>query len=466
MIAAIDTAGRAVLFAGVTVIIALMGMLLLGVSFLYGVAVAAALAVLLTMIAALTAAAGAADALRRANRARRSPRRASAPPEAGTATHARPAFWFRWSGSSSGDPLAVAPRSRRSRSCSCCVAAPARAAPRLQRRRQRPGRTTTRKAYDLLAEGFGPGFNGPLAGGRHAPASGRKAALGRAVVDAQRANPASRRSRRRSCQPDGSTAVFQPTRRTSPQAAATTELLDHMRDDVLPPVESATGATVLRRRHHRDFDRLRRRRSAEKLPLFIGVVVLLSALLLMIVFRSLVIPLKARVDEPALHRRRLRADRRRLPVGLAGRPVRRRAPARSISFFPVLLFAIVFGLSMDYEVFLMSRIHEEWTHGRDGRRAVSDGPGPDRPRDHRRGGDHGLRLPLVHARRRPGDQAVRPQPRRAVFLDAFVVRSLLLPATLELLGRVTWMLPSWMERRLPHLAIEPPEPQVEAQEAG
>jgi RND superfamily putative drug exporter len=135
------------------------------------------------------------------------------------------------------------------------------------------------------------------------------------------------------------------------------------------------------------------------------------------------------------------------------------------SFIPVMLFAIVFGLSMDYEVFLISRIHENWVHERDPTRAVTNGLA-----------STGrvitaaatimvcvfLSFVLIDERT---VKMFGLSLAGAVFLDAFVVRSLLVPATLELLGRATWFLPSWVERRLPHLAIEPPEPTAEA-EAG
>ena len=148
-----------------------------------------------------------------------------------------------------------------------------------------------------------------------------------------------------------------------------------------------------------------------KLPLFIGVVVLLSALLLMIVFRSLVIPLQAAVMNLLSIGAALGVIVAIFQWGWLGSLIGvQQGPIES--FIPVMLFAIVFGLSMDYEVFLVSRIHERWTQTRDNSRAVAEGLALDRPRRHRRRGDHGLRLPLVHARRRPRDQGVRPQPRQ------------------------------------------------------
>ena len=119
------------------------------------------------------------------------------------------------------------------------------------------------------------------------------------------------------------------------------------------------------------------------------------------------------------------------------------------------MFAVVFGLSMDYEVFLISRVREQWMHRDDASDAVADGIAVHRARDHRGGGDHDLRVPVVHARRRAHAQGVRLRARGGrASLDALVVRCVLLPAVLELLGRVTWWLPRWLDARLPHINIE------------
>jgi RND superfamily putative drug exporter len=196
---------------------------------------------------------------------------------------------------------------------------------------------------------------------------------------------------------------------------------------------------------------------------FIGIVVLLSALLLLIVFRSLVIPVQAALMNLLSIGASLGVIVAVFQHGWLG-GLFGVEPGPIDSFIPVMLFAIVFGLSMDYEVFLMSRIHEEWTHGREATQAVRYGLAAT-----------GrvitaaatimvcvfLSFVLIDER---VVKMFGVSLAAAVFLDAFVVRSLLVPATLELLGRTTWMLPAWMERRLPHLAIEPPEPTVEPQE--
>jgi RND superfamily putative drug exporter len=195
---------------------------------------------------------------------------------------------------------------------------------------------------------------------------------------------------------------------------------------------------------------------SSKLPLFIGVVVTLSALLLLVVFRSLVIPVQA----AAMNLLSIGAALGVVVAvfqwgwlgsvfGVTGGPID--------AFIPVMLFAIVFGLSMDYEVFLVSRVHEQWVRTRDPSRAVVAGLG-----------NTGrvitaaatimvcVFLSFVLVDIRPV-KMFGLSLATAVFLDAFVVRSLLLPAVLQLLGRATWWLPAWLDRRLPHLAIDPPD---------
>ena len=171
-----------------------------------------------------------------------------------------------------------------------------------------------------------------------------------------------------------------------------------------------------------------------KLPLFIGVVVLLSALLLLIVFRSLVIPLQAAVMNLLSIGAVARRDRRDLPVGLAGQPDRRAATGPIESFIPVMLFAIVFGLSMDYEVFLVSRIHERWTHTRDNSRAVAEGLAL----TGRVVTAAAAIMVCVFLSFMLGEDRVIKEfglsLASAVFLDALVVRCLLLPAVLHLIG--------------------------------
>ena len=151
---------------------------------------------------------------------------------------------------------------------------------------------------------------------------------------------------------------------------------------------------------------------SSKLPLFIGVVVLLSFLLLAAVFRSIVIPLMAAVmnmlSAGAAFGVLVAVFQWGWAASLFG--IDQTGPIEA--FIPVMMFAILFGLSMDYEVFLVSRIYEEWHRTGDNRLAVTRGLAGNRPHDHRGRGDHGARLRLVHPRRTGGDRDVRPRPRR------------------------------------------------------
>ena len=239
---------------------------------------------------------------------------------------------------------------------------------------------------------------------------------------------------------------------SSPQAYATTQLVHDLRDNVLPPVEKSTGAKVYVggvTAGAVDFATT----LGHKLPLFIGVVVLLSALLLLIVFRSLVIPLQAAVMN-------LLSIGASIGVIVAvfqwgwGGSVFDTSQGPIESFIPVMLFAIVFGLSMDYEVFLVSRIHERWTITRESRRAVSEGLAL----TGRVVTAAAAIMVCVFLSFMLGEDRVIKEfglsLASAVFLDALVIRCLLLPATLHLLGDVTWRIPSWLDRRLPRINIE------------
>ena len=451
-VTAMDTAGRAVLFAGSTVIIALLGMFLLGVSFLYGLAVSSAIAVLFTMLAALTALPALLSRIgERIGRGRRVRSGSDGGDGAG--------FWARWARFISRHPWPAA--------VAGLAIMLAFAIPALSMRMDLsdagndPAGTTTRKAYDLLAEGFGPGFNGPLQIVAQLPHKNDHATLGD-ISAALRDTPGVVSVSPPEVSASGRTVVYLAYPRSAPQAAATGDLVRTLRDTVLPPVARAGDTTVLvggQTAGSIDFTHV----LSGKLPLFIGVVVGLAALLLLVVFRSLVIPVQAAVMNlltigaalgvtVAVFQYGWLADL----VGVDKGPIE--------SWIPVMLFAIVFGLSMDYEVFLVSRIHEEWIKRRDPSQAVVEGVAttgrvitaaatimicvflafvllPERPVKM-----FGLSLAS------------------AVFLDAFVIRSLLLPAVLELLGRWTWWFPERLGRRLPRLpagAGQPREPVTE-----
>jgi RND superfamily putative drug exporter len=446
-IAAIDTAGRAVLFAGVTVIIALMGMMLLGLSFLYGVAMAAVVAVLFTMIAALTLLPALLTIVgRRVNRLRipglgRSP----ANPE--------DTRWFRWSREIQRRPVLSAVLSG-SLLLILCI-------PTLSLRLGTndagtdPAGTTTREAYDLLAEGFGPGFNGPFQLVAALPEKGDDTALTelRSALDEE---PGVAETTSVTLNEAGNTGVFQLYPTTSPQSEDTTELLDQIREEAIPAVEQRTGAQVHVGGINAIFEDFGTA-IADKLPLFIGVVVLLSGLLLMAVFRSVLVPLKAILMNLISIGAAFGLIVAVFQWGWGADLIGVDSTGPIISFFPIFLFSIIFGLSMDYEVFLMSRIHEEWEHRKDATEAVT----------------RGLALTgrvitaaaaimvTVFASFMIGEDRIIKLfglgLAAAVFIDAVIIRSVLVPAIMQLFGERAWWLPGWLDRILPKLHVEPAE---------
>jgi RND superfamily putative drug exporter len=488
VIQSMDTAGRAVLFAGCTVVIALLGMMLLGVDFLYGVAISASIGVLLVMLGSLTLLpallmfAGARLA-RPSRRARRKAERAGADvgdsvAAAGAAAGGTPAAggtWLRWSMFVERNPRKIAATS--------AIVMLAIAAPAIALRlgssdaANDPPSQTTHKAYELLAQGFGAGFNGPLLVAAKLPASAGAAAADAAASGgsgierlrtAVAAAPNVAAVAPAKLNPAGDVATLTVYPRSSPQAYATTQLVEHLRDKVVPAIApqnhlkvyvgGVTAGSV-------DFAKT----LGEKLPLFIGVVVLLSALLLMIVFRSLVIPLQAAVMNLLSIGASLGVIVAIFQWGWFGSLFGVQAGPIE-SFIPVMLFAIVFGLSMDYEVFLVSRIHERWAHTRENSRAVAEGLAL----TGRVVTAAAAIMVCVFLSFMLGEDRVIKEfglsLASAVFLDALVVRCLLLPAVLHLVGKRTWAIPSWLERVLPRVNIEgtvlPVQPDAQDAKAG
>jgi RND superfamily putative drug exporter len=447
-IVAINTAGRAVLFAGLTVIIALMGMWLLGISFLYGVAMAAAFAVFMTMTAALTLLPALLAWIGHRIDRLRIPgygRRAGVDDGRG--------WWYRWSNTIQRRPLVAALLSAALLLLLCVPTLSLRLG--VNDAGTDPPGTTTREAYDLLAEGFGPGFNGPFTIVAALPEKGEDQVmveLSKQLESEEGIDGVTEPS----LNPAENTAVFQIYPTTSPQSEATTELLDRVRNEVIPPFEEASGAQIHVGGINAIFEDFGRA-IADKLPLFIGVVVLLSALLLMTVFRSLWVPLKAVVMNllsiGAAFGLVVAVFQWGWGLGLLG--IEGTGPI--ISFFPIFLFAIVFGLSMDYEVFLMSRIHEEWEHTKDATKSVTEG----------------LALTgrvitaaaaimiTVFASFILGDDRIIKLfgvgLAAAIFIDAVIIRSVLVPAIMQILGARAWYFPAWLDRILPRVHVEAEE---------
>ncbi|MFD5900743.1 MMPL family transporter [Streptomyces microflavus] len=436
---ALDAAGRTVFFAGCTVIIALLGLVALGLGSLQGVALALALTVLTTMAASLVLlpALLAFFGTRIQRHVLKHAARAAAKGKVEGS---------RWRS------LAAAVQRRPLPSLMVAVLALlALSAPALGMRLgfadagNDPVTSTSRQAYDLLAEGFGPGFNGPLvvlAQGDEAAGRAVQAGLAKAegVAAASPAMPSQ----------DGALSTVIVFPETAPQDARTTELVHRLRDEVAPGLERDTGAEILvggATAASQDFAET----VSQRLPLFVAVVVGLSSLLLMLVFRSVLIPLKAALLNLLSISAALGAMTLVFQEGWFGVQ-----PGPIEAFLPVLIFAIVFGLSMDYEVFLISRIHEEWERTKDHSLAVREGLATTGKVITAAGA---IMIVVFGAFMLSTDRMLQQFGLGlavAILVDALVIRCLIVPAAMQLLGRWAWWLPAPLARRLPKVALERP----------
>jgi RND superfamily putative drug exporter len=490
--AAMDTAGRAVVFAGVTVVVSLLGMLLIGLEFIAGLGIGAATTVAVTMVASVTLlpallgfaghrlevtrwrgviaaglvalalfglglsidpllfalplalvvlVAGFAVAPLR----RELPRRAPKP--------ARETLPYRWSRVIQAHP--------RVSLLAGGLVLVVLAAPVLSLRLGFSDEgnfaetSTTRQAYDLLAEGFGPGFNGPLVVAVTLDDPDDLAVLP-TLVEAIDADPGvSFVSAPFPNDPDAAqAALIQVIPTTSPQDEATSELVERLRAEVIAPAVVGTGVTVFltgATAASIDFTAF----LSDRLVVFIGVVLLLSFVLLMMVFRSLLVPLKAVIMNVlsiaaaygvvvAIFQWGWLSSL----FGVESAPIE--------PFVPMMMFAIVFGLSMDYEVFLLSRVKEEFVRTGDARTSVADGLAATA---HVITAAAAIMIVVFGAFLLEDDRIIKMFGvglAVAVFLDATLVRMLLVPATMELLGARNWWLPAWLDRILPSLDVEGP----------
>jgi RND superfamily putative drug exporter len=445
---AINTSGRAVLFAGTTVCIAMLGLIALGVSFFYGMAIGVAVAVSMTMIASLTLL----PALLSFLGLKVLPRRQRRALRAGTYVPSeRVGFWARWAQLVSHRKLALG--------VGAAGLIVALAIPFFSMRMGRadqgndPAGTTTRTGYDLIAKGFGVGYNSTFTLVVNGPDAQQLAErVGSAVRTVDDVDPTSVYVPAQPLMDDIALVSLKSV--TSPQDAATTDLVHHLRNDVLPPLYDGTadhvyvyGQTAV----YTDFTHV----LASKMPYFIGAVVLLSFLLLMIAFRSLLVPLTAALMNlfaagasfgviVAIFQWGWGAEA--LGIGKGG-PIE--------AFAPVLFFAILFGLSMDYQVFLVSRMHEEWVHTKSSRRAITVGQAET-------GGiitAAAIIMIAVFSGFVLGDNRVVKLIgiglASAIFIDAFILRTILVPAMMHLLDRFNWYFPKWLDRITPRVSFEP-----------
>ncbi|WP_326797503.1 MMPL family transporter [Streptomyces sp. NBC_01808] len=443
-ITAMDSAGRSVFFAGCTVLLALLGLTALGLGSIQGMALSVALTVLMTMIASLTLLPALLSIFgkrfARQFLARAEKRKAKGKSQDGER-------WRKLATAVQKRPLAAL--------LTAAVLLGALAFPALSIRLgfndagNDPSDSTSRQAYDLLSDGFGPGFNGPLLvvtdggdGSAEEAATAAAQTLGETEGVAAAVPPMPT--------PDGEAATVLVYPVTSPQDEETTELVGTLRDDVLPGLTADNGAEYFvggGTAASEDYAG----KLADRMPLFMIIVVGLAIVLLMAVFRSILIPLKAAFLNllsigAALGVMKLVFQDGRF--GFEGGPIE--------AYVPVMIFAIVFGLSMDYEIFLISRMHEEWVNSKDG----------DPSRAVREGLAHtgsvitaaGSIMIVIFA-------AFVLSPTRmlqqsglafavAIFVDAVIIRCMIVPAAMELMGKRAWWLPAPLAKILPKVELE------------
>jgi putative drug exporter of the RND superfamily len=445
-LAALVTAGRAVLFAGTVVVISILGMLLMGFAFVEGLAVGSAATVLVTMLASVTL----------------------LPAVIGFAGHnidrwrlpwfhrgeddPRASIWFRWSRLLQRRPLIPA--------VAGLLVLLVLAIPVLDMRLgfadAGSGDTTrsSRRAYDLLSQGFGPGFNGPLllAADLSNPTAGEQLeALTQTIGETEGVVAASPPIVNEA----GDAAVITVFPTTSPQDEATTDLVQNLREEVIPRAMEGTDTPVLvggLTASVIDFSEV----NGERLPILIAVVIAVSFLLLVVVFRSILVPLKAAIMNL-------------LSIGAAygvivaifqwgwGKDllgIESTAPIEA--WAPMMLFTILFGLSMDYEIFLLSRIREEYVGTRDNALAVANGLATTaRVITAAAAIMITVFLSFVFGFDERAIKLFGMGLAVAIFVDATIVRMVLVPATMELLGDANWWFQKWLDRIVPKISIEP-----------
>jgi RND superfamily putative drug exporter len=439
VVESMTTAGRAVVFAGFTVMVSVLGMLLMGLNFLHGLAIGTSLAVVIAVLAAITllpALLGFAGfTIDKFKVGRRKP-------------STREGMWHRWARVVQRRPAVIAILG-----FTVLVVV---ALPMLSLRlgsadasNDKAG-TTTYEAYQLIASGFGPGTNGPILVVARTP-NGSAAQLPK-LIETLRATPGVASVTPPRPNPAGTAALATLFSKTGPQSVTTEQLVHHLRNDVVPAATNGTGLVVNlggQTASSIDFSDV----IGNRLPIFIGAVLVLSFLLLMLVFRSVLVPLKA-------------VFMNLLSIGAAygvivaafqwgwGGSVLGVSAGPIEAWVPMMLFAIVFGLSMDYEVFLISAIREHYDRSGDNGQAVADGL----ESTARVITAAALIMVFVFGSFVVSDvralKLIGLGLAVAVAIDASIVRIVLVPATMELLGNANWWLPRWLDKVLPTINVE------------
>jgi len=446
--AATATAGRAVIFAGTTVAISISALAIVGLDFVTKLGIGAALAVVVTVIAAVTLLPAVLSLLGHRIDKGRVPFVRQADDSYAARQRSIPARWARF----------VTGHAWASVICSLALLAvlitPLAGWLRLgsSDAGSNPTSTTTRRAYDFLAEGFGPGFNGPLlvaVDQRGAPGTADRLAAtfrktpGIASVDKPFLNDAK----------DTAQITVYPT--TAPDSQATQDLVRNLRSDVIPPVVAGSPAHVYVGGSTAAFEDIASR-ILHRFPYFVLLAVGIMFLMMTMAFRSIVVAAKAALTSTLSA---LAAGGILVMIfqfGWGNSLIGLDSTGPIESFLPIFVFAILLGLSMDYEVFLMSRIREEYVHGDTPRQAIVDGMGA-----------IGRVIIAAAAIMSVVFFSFALGPDRvikefgvalgsAIFIDAFVVRLVLVPAVMWLLDGRAWYMPRWLDRVLPRITIEPP----------
>ncbi len=434
------TSGAAVVAAGLIVMVAIAGLLVIGIPLIGKMGIAAAIGVAAVVVSAITVLPIMIGALARWLR-----------PKKTEHTHASSAF-TRW-----GERVTARPW------LSIAVGVAALlifAIPATSMRLgqpddgNQPESRTQRVAYDLLSEGFGPGHNGPFLLAVDTPKSDpEKAAQLQRVRDLVAETPGVASVGEPIASADGEMATIIATPTTAPQDARTSDLLERLRGEVLPSATAGTPLQVYVGGNTAAFEDFSDK-VASRLPLFIAIVIGLSVMLLMAAFRSLWIPLVSAVFNLLSIGAAYGIVTAVFQEGIGASLIGADSGVPIVSFIPVMLFAILFGLSMDYNVFLLSRVHEAYKHGDSPRASVVHGMG--------RIGKVILFAGLIMA---SVFLAFVTQPDiigkmmglalgLAILVDVFIVRLLIVPAVVTLLGDRAWRLPPWLDRILPNLSLE------------
>lgn len=446
---AINTSGRAVLFAGSTVCIALLGMLVLGLSFLNGVAVTASLAVLITMLASISLLPSLL-AFQKSRVLSRRERRTLAAEGPGPVVVSGP--WQRWAHFVSRHPRAL---TLSAIAVMIVIIVPFFSL-QLGSSDQGtdPATSTTRQAYDLLAQGFGPGFNGPLTVVGSIKNAADKTAMEK-LDNSLKGRPGIASVEPLFTNPTGTVGIINVIPTTSPQNTKTASLIATIRAKYIPAATATSrtqiyvgGITAI----FVDFAAV----LTSKLPLFVGVIVLLGCLLLMIAFRSVIVPLVAAVMNL-------------LAVGASfglvvavfqwgwGANLLGAGTGPVESFLPIIMIAILFGLSMDYQVFLVSRMHEEYLNTGDNEEAIIRG----QANTGRVITAAALVMICVFLSFAVGGERIIAEfgigLGGAVLIDAFIIRTVLVPSLMHFIGRRNWFMPRWLDRVVPRVAVEATE---------